>query len=193
MATWNAPANVINGDNLSALLWNNQLGASGSLQYVYDTQNTIISNTLSRNVVLRKSTNTVLALGGNSDIAFDTITANYTNDQLNFPITTPVTAIPFPQAGVYMVSFTSRCGVASNVTTRFTVTNGTTVIALQHQQAYLANGNVTVSTMVTIESSSCTMTVNLLSSAAVTFTAAAATSTVDANMQLRIVKITGQI
>jgi hypothetical protein len=192
MATWTAPVTVVNGDNLSALLWNNQLGTNGSLRYVYDVQNTIIANTLSRNVVLRKSTSTVLAAAGNSDIAFDTITANYSNDQLNFPITTPITAIPFTQAGIYMVSFTSRYSVASNITIKFTVTNGTTVIAQQHQQAYIAAGNVIVSTMITIESSSCTMTVNVLSSAAGTFTAAAATSTVDANMQLRIVKISGQ-
>jgi hypothetical protein len=192
MAIWTAPVTVVNGDNLSALLWNNQLGTNGSLRYVYDVQNTIIANTLSRNVVLRKSTNTVLAAGGNSDIAFDTITVNYSNDQLNFPITTPVTAIPFPQAGVYMASFTLRYTVASNITVKFTVTNGTTVIAQQNQLAYIANGNIITSALIPIESSSCTLTVNILASVAGTATAAAATSTVDANMQLRLVKITGQ-
>jgi hypothetical protein len=192
MAIWTAPVTVVNGDNLSALLWNNQLGTNGSLRYVYDVQNTIIANTLSRNVVLRKSTNTVLAAGGNSDIAFDTITANYDNDQLNFPITTPVTAIPFPQAGVYMASFTLRYSVASNITVRFTTTDGTVVIAQQNQLAYIANGNVITSALIPIESSSCTLTVNVLATVAGTATAAAATSTVDANMQLRLVKITGQ-
>lgn len=192
MATWTAPVNVVTGDNLSALLWNTQLGLNGSLRYLYDTQNTVIANTLSRNVVLRKSTNTVLALGGNSDIAFDTITSNYTNDQLNFPITTPVTAIPFPQAGVYMASFTLRYSVASNITVKFTVTNGTTVIAQQSQLAYIANGNVITSALIPIESTSCTLTVNILAGVAGTATAAAATSTADANMQLRLVKITGQ-
>ena len=192
MATWTAPVNVITGDNLSSALWNNQLGTNGSLRYLYDNLIEAQADILSRNVVLRRTTSLTLAAAGNSDIAFDAITNNYTNEQLNFPITTPVTAIPFPQAGIYMVSFTSRYTVASNITVRFIVTNGTTAIAQQHQQAYIAAGNVTVSTMVTIESSSCTMTVNVLSSAAGTFTAAAATGTVDANMQLRIVKITGQ-
>jgi len=192
MATWTAPVNVVTGDNLSSLLWNTQLGTDGSLRYLYDNLTDTQAKTLSRNVILRRTTNLTLALGGNSDIAFDAITANFTNDQLNFPITTPITAIPFPQAGIYMVSFTSRYSVASNITVRFIVTNGPTSIAQQHQQAYIAAGNVTVSTMVTSESSGCTMTVNVLSSAAGTFTAAAATGTVDANMQLRLVKISGQ-
>lgn len=192
MATWNAPVNVINGDNLSALLWNNQLGASGSLQYLYDTQNTVIANTLSRNVILRKSTNTVLALGGNSDIAFDTIMTYFTNDQLNFPITTPVTAIPFPQAGVYMASFTLRYSVAAVITVKFTVSNGTVAFAQANQLSYVANGNVITSALIPIESSGCTLTVNILASAAGTATAAISTSTADANMQLRLVKITGQ-
>jgi hypothetical protein len=66
---------------------------------------------------LRKSTNTVLALGGNSDIAFDVIQTTYVNDQLNFPITTPVTAkVPLPSAGMYLVTFSMRYSVASNIT-----------------------------------------------------------------------------
>jgi hypothetical protein len=192
MATWTAPVNVITGDNLSTVLWNTQLGATGSLRYLYDNLITTQANTLSRNVVLRKSTNTVLAAGGNSDIAFDSITINYTNDQLNFPITTPVTAIPFAQAGVYMASFTLRYNIISNIIVKFTVTNGTTIIAQQNQLAYIANGNIITSALIPIESSSCTLTVNILASVAGTATAAAATSTVDANMQLRLVKITGQ-
>lgn len=192
MATWQAPVDVITGTNLTSLLWNTQLGTNGSLRYLYDTQNTVIANALSRNVVLRKSTSTTLTAGGNADIAFDTITANYTNDQQNFPITTPITAIPFPQAGIYMVAFTARYTVVSNVTVKFTVTNGTTVIAQQHQQGYVASGNNITTSMVTIESSACTMTVNLLAANAGTFTAAAATNLLDANLQLRIVKINGQ-
>ena len=182
MAIFNTPVNVSTGTNLTASLWNDQLGANGSVKYLYD-------NTISRNVILRKSTNTVLALGGNADIAFDTIVTTYTNDQLNFPITTPVTNIPLPTMGMYLATFTMRYSVASNITVRFITTDGAIAIAHQNQLAYLANGNITTTAILTSNSNTCAVTVNVLSSAAGTITAAAPTGTVDGSMMLRIVQL----
>lgn len=190
MAVFNTPADVSTGTNLTASLWNDQLGGNGSVRYLYDTQNTVISNTLSRNVILRKSTNTVLALGGNSDIAFDTIVTEFTNEQLNFPITTPVTAVPFPTSGMYLATFSMRFSVASTITVRFTVNNNVGgVIAQQNALAYPANANHISTAILSSEIAGMTVTINVLSSAAGTITAAAPTSTVDGNMMLKIVKL----
>lgn len=189
MAIFTPPADVSTGTNLTASLWNDQLGGNGSVRYLYDTQNTVVSNALSRNVILRKSTNTVLAAGGNSDIAFDTIIIVYANDQLNFPITTSVTAVPFPTAGMYLATFSMRFTVASTITVRFTVNNGVNSIAQQNQIAYPANANIISTAILSSESSGCTVTINVLSSAAGTITAAAPTGTVDGNMMLKIVKL----
>lgn len=119
--TWNPPTNVSTGNALTALLWNNQLGASGSLQYVYNELNT---TQLKRHIVLYKSTNTVFAGAGNADIAFDTIINNYTEQQLNFPVTVPITNIPLPADGMYVATFQSRTTVNTQLRCNFTVTTG---------------------------------------------------------------------
>ena len=186
MAIFNTPVDVSTGTNLTASLWNDQLGANGSVKYLYDTLN---SNTLSRNVILRKSTNTVLAAGGNADIAFDTIVTTYINDQLNFPITTPVTAVPLPTMGMYLATFGMRYSVASNITVRFITTDGAIATAHQNQLAYIANGTVITSAILTSNNNTCAVTVNVTSSAAGTITAAAPTGTVAGNMVLTIVRL----
>jgi hypothetical protein len=189
MAVFNTPSDVSTGTNLTASLWNDQLGTNGSLKYLYDTQNTVIANALSRNVILRKSTNTVLAAAGNADIAFDTIYVLRGIEQNNFPITTPVTAVPFPQIGMYLATFSMRYTVASTITVKFTVSDGLAVDAQQNQVAYLANGNIISTAILTSATLTSTVTINVTSSAAGTITAASPSSTVDGNMMLRIIKL----
>jgi len=185
MATWTAPTDVVTGQALTSLLWNEQLGAAGSLQYVYDELNGI---QLKRNVVLYKSTNTVFAAAGNSDIAFDTIVADFADQQLNFPVTVPITNIPVPAAGMYVASFQFRTTAAnivrvnafltSGATTRqFTNTANTSTAAVLH----------TLAVMFYAPASS-TFKINLQVSAANTFTAAAPSAT-DGSQVLTIARI----
>jgi len=186
--TWTAPSNVSTGNALTALLWNNQLGTNGSLKYLYDTLTPVAT---ARNVCLRRTTNLTLASAAASDIAFDSIVTSFTNQQQNFPITTPVTNIPLPSKGIYLVSFSLRWGAAANTAVICSVTNGTTTEAQMTSVAYIASVNFNSVFQIFSESSSCTFKINVQNNslASQTATAAAATGTADGNMILRVTKV----
>lgn len=99
MATWNNPLDVTTGDNLTATLWNNLLGANGSLKYLYDNLGT------TRNIVLWNSTNKSATATTDVDLSFDTIVTTYATMQQNFPVTVPITDIPIPAEGMYNATF----------------------------------------------------------------------------------------
>lgn len=122
--TWNTPTNVSTGNALTALLWNNLLGASGSLKYLYDE---VTNLKIKRHVVLHKSTNSVFGAAGSLDIAFDTIVTDYAGQQSNFPIITPVTNIPIPASGMYIAVYQLRATVNAFIRSNFFYENaGTT-------------------------------------------------------------------
>lgn len=185
MATWTAPTDVIAGQALTSLLWNEQLGAAGSLQYVYDELTGI---QLKRHVVLYKSTNTVFAAAGNSDLAFDTIVADFTDQQLNFPITTPVTNIPIPAAGMYVATFQFRTTTAVITRSNFFLTSGATTRQFT-DTANTSTANVLHSnTVMFYAPASSTVKLNVQVSAASTYTAAAPSAT-DGSQVLAIARI----
>lgn len=182
--TWNSPSNVSTGNNLTATLWNNLLGASGSLQWLY---NEITGTQLKRNVVLYKSTNTVFGAAGNSDIAFDTIVTDFTDQQLNFAVTVPVTNIPIPAAGMYALTFQFRTTTAVAARTNVLLTSG--AITRQYTDTNTTTANVlhTHSIMFFAPASS-TFKINLQVSAAATYTAVAPSAT-DGSQVLTIARI----
>lgn len=185
MATWTAPTDVVTGQALTSLLWNEQLGANGSLQYVYDELNGI---QLKRHAVLYKSTNTVFAAAGNSDIAFDTIVNDFTDQRLNFPVTVPITNIPIPAAGMYIITFQFRTTAANVARTNAYLTSG----AVTRQFTDTANTSTAAvlhtHTMMFYAPASSTFKINLQVSAANTYTAAAPSAT-DGSQVLTIARI----
>lgn len=183
--TWTSPTNVSTGDGLTALLWNNLLGTSGSLRYLY---NELTGIQLKRHVVLYKSTNTVFGAAGNSDIAFDTIITDFTDQQLNFAVTVPVTNIPIPAAGMYAVTFQFRTTAANIVRTNAFLTSGA-VIRQFTDTSNTSTANVLHShTMMFYAPASSTFKINLQVSAANTYTAAAPSAT-DGSQVLTIARI----
>lgn len=131
MATWNNPTDVSTGTALTATLWNNLLGTNGSLKYVYD-------NITTSNIVLYKSTDTVFASTTIINIAFDTIITDYAGQQVNFPVTVPITDIPLPLAGMYMATFQQSGNASATVRTNFNVNDGTNTyryVSTIHTQA----------------------------------------------------------
>lgn len=184
--TWNAPTNVTTGTALTALLWNNQLGTSGSLKYLYDTLTPVAT---ARNIVLRRSTNLTVNAATNTDVAFDTVITTYTNQQQNFTVTTPVTNVPLPSSGMYVASFLYSHSVTSNTTIRFLVSNGVTSELQASRLAFLATEPVLTTALIFSESSGCTVTVSVNCANAGTGTAQVPSGTVTGNMILRLVKV----
>jgi hypothetical protein len=185
--TWNPPSDVISGDNLTATLWNNQLGANGSLQFAYNQYTT---TQLKRNIVLYKSTNTVFGAAGNLDIAFDTIITNYGNQQLNFPVTVPITDIPLPTSGVYLVTHQFRCTTAIGVRSNFSFYVGS---AGQVQYTFITNSSVAANVLFThtvlfYAPLSSKLKLNTMVTAAGTITAALPSST-DGSQVVTITRI----
>ena len=182
--TWNNPTDVSTGTNLTSTLWNNLLGASGSLQYIYD-------NISQSRVVLRRSTNLTLSANVLADVSFDTIMTTFSNTQQNFPISTPVTNIPFPSAGMYAISFRYYNSVTTTVQIRFTVSNGVSSEMQAHMLSYTANEAVITSSLVFAESSSATVKVQVRSTLAATATAGApgTDGSTGGNMILSIAKL----
>jgi len=181
--TWNNPSNVSTGNNLTSTLWNNLLGASGSLQWLY---NEMTGTQLKRNVVLFKSTNTVFAAAGNSDITFDSIVTTFTDQQLNFPVT-GFTDIPLPAAGMYALTFQFRTTTAVVARTNVFVTSGAFIRQYTDTNTTTANVLHTHSIMFFAPVSS-TFKINLQVSAASTYTAATPSAT-DGSQVLTIVRI----
>lgn len=184
--TWTAPTNVSTGNALTALLWNNQLGTSGSLQYLYNTLTPIAT---ARNIVLRRSTNLTVNAATNTDVSFDTVITTYTNQQQNFAVVTPVTNVPFPSSGMYVASFLYAHSVASNTTIRFLASNGVTSELQNSRLAFLAGEAVLTTTLIFSESAGSTLTISVNCANAGTGTAQAPSSTVPGNMILRLVKV----
>lgn len=184
MASWNTPTDVSTGTALTTLLWNNQLGTNGSLQYVYDELNT---TQLKRNIVLHKSTNTVYGAAGNLDIAFDTIIANYADQQLNFPVTTPITNIPLPAAGMYILAYQYRISATNTVRCNVSVDDGSNSYFYVSTIAHTANILYT-QVVVFYAPASSTVKLNVQTSAAGTIAAIAPSST-DGSQVLTIARI----
>ena len=103
--TWTAPSNVSTGNALTALLWNNQLGTSGSVRYLYDQ---LSGRQWENRQIFTKSTNTVFAAAGNVDVAWDTRLLYNAGSEKNFSSVVPVTNIPIPQEGMYIFTFQYR-------------------------------------------------------------------------------------
>lgn len=179
--TWNTPTDVSTGDNLTATLWNNQLGTNGSLKFIYETQ-------LKRHVVLYKSTNTVFPLAGNQDITFDTIISNYDNQQLNFPITLPITNIPLPAEGMYIATYQFRSTTSVIFRSNFFVTANSLVYS--YTDALTTGAGVLHSHTVIFFASSTTTTVKLNGQVSVgTTITAAPPSALDGSQVLTIARI----
>lgn len=113
--TWNTPTNVSTGNALTALLWNNLLGSSGSLQYLYNQVTAPVSA-----IELYKSANTAITGSGSSVIAFDGYTGS------GFPaMTGPITNISLPSTGWYIFSFVYSTSVSTNFRIRISnISNG---------------------------------------------------------------------
>jgi len=114
--TWTAPSSVSTGNALTALLWNNLLGTSGSVKYLYDQVN---GRLWENRQIFSKSTNTVFGAAGNADVAWDTRLLYNAGSEKNFSSTVPVTTIPIPQEGMYLFTFQFRSTVATRIDTRF--------------------------------------------------------------------------
>lgn len=100
--SWTPPSDVSTGQALTALLWNNLLGTSGSLKYVYDQLNTPV------NLQVSKSTDTAIPTNGSSLIAFNGVSASN-----NFPFTPTSSSIVIPVSGMYAFSFRYRTSVST--------------------------------------------------------------------------------
>lgn len=185
MATWSTPISVNTGDNLTATLWNTLLGVNGSLQYVYDEVTTTL---LKRNVVLYKSTNTVFGAAGNSDIAFDTVITDFSGQQLNFPVTVPITNIPIPAFGMYIVTYQLRSSAAVVVRSNLFYTNGAITRQFTSHQTPTANTLFTHTSMIYAPDGNGTLKLNTQVSAAATITAVLPSST-DGSQVLTIVRV----
>lgn len=183
--SWTPPTNVSTGNALTALLWNNLLGTNGSLKFLYDQ---ITGIQLKRHVVLYKSTNTVFGAAGASDIAFDTIITDFTDQQLNFPVTVPITNIPIPAAGMYAVTFQFRTTTAVIVRTNLFLTSGATVRQFTDTSNTSTVNVLHTHSMMFYAPASSTFKVNLQVSAAATYTAAAPSAT-DGSQVLTIARI----
>jgi len=183
--TWNTPTNVSTGNALTALLWNNLLGTSGSLQYVY---NELTTTQLKRYVTLYKSTNTVFAAAGTTNIAFDTIVTSYSGQQQDFPITTPITNIPIPAKGMYLATYQLRSTAAVVVRTNFLYQNGADARFFANHQTPTVNVLFTDMCLFYAPDSLGTFTVSTQVSATATITAVAHSPT-DGSQILTITRI----
>jgi len=105
MASWTNPVDVNNGDVLTTSLWNNLLGADGSLQYLYENL-----PTLGNSAAIRKTTNTAIAA---SDV---TIIFNEVVSYGNISTITPTIGASnsLDGAGYYWFGFYLRQSAASN-------------------------------------------------------------------------------
>jgi hypothetical protein len=119
--TWTAPSNVSTGNALTALLWNNQLGTSGSVRYLYDQ---LSGRQWENRQIFAKSTNTVFGGAGNVDVAWDTRLLYNAGSEKNFSSVVPVTTIPIPQEGMYNFTFQYRATVSTRIDIRFFMFDG---------------------------------------------------------------------
>lgn len=179
---WNTPTDVSTGDNLTSTLWNNLLGTNGSLKFLYD-------QLTRRNVVLFKSTDTVFGGAGNSNIVFDTIVTKYTNQQLNFPVTVPITEIPLPSEGMYIVTYQFRATASVTVRSNVIVTTG--AVTSQYTDTVVTNTNIlnTHTVMFFAPATSSTVRLNTQVSAAVTITSISPTLFPDSSQVFSIARI----
>lgn len=117
--SWNAPSNVSTGNALTALLWNNLLGASGSLQFLYN-------RTLKHDITLVRTANTTVASGVTVFYTWE-----YAESANNFPYSGPSSNITIPQGGVWAYMLRTRPNVVSLVYFRLhNVTTGS--ISVEH-------------------------------------------------------------
>jgi len=115
--SWNAPSNVSTGNALTTLLWNNLLGASGSLQFLYN-------RTLKHDITLVRTANTTVAAGITTLYTWE-----YAETQNNFPYTGPNSNMTIPAGGVWAYMLRTRPNVVSIVYFRLhNVTTGATSV-----------------------------------------------------------------
>lgn len=119
--TWTAPTSVTTGNALTALMWNNQLGATGSVKYLYDQ---VSGRQWENRQIFAKSTNTVFAAAGAVDITWDTRVLYNNGSEKNFSSVVPVTTIPIPQEGTYLFTFQYKSTVATRIDCRFYLFDG---------------------------------------------------------------------
>lgn len=114
--TWTNPTNVATGTNLTSSLWNDQLGGSGSLQYLYQRSRVTFG--------VSKSTTTALTAATSYTFVWDQIDPHAVDMQQNFVTPTfPTANIRLPYEGAYIATLFFRYSVVANVTVIFTVTN----------------------------------------------------------------------
>lgn len=101
--TWNNPSNVSTGDNLTSTLWNNLLGANGSLKYLYD-------NTENKSLFVGRNVNTSIAANSTYTISWDTLAMNN-----GFTVSVPTTSITIPKTGYYVYCWNHSFTVATQV------------------------------------------------------------------------------
>jgi len=118
--TWNTPTDVSTGNALTALLWNNQLGANGSLQYLY---NNGIGNCQS--LIINRNASQAIAANSSYTITFDTTI--YNNG-----FTTTSTPTQFVQpllTGFYAYTFVYGFSVNTQVYYRMIQATGAVTLA----------------------------------------------------------------
>lgn len=118
--TWNTPTDVSTGNALTALLWNNQLGANGSLQYLY---NNGIGNYQS--LMINRNASQAIAANSSYTILFDTTI-------LNNGFTTTITPASYVQpllTGYYAYAFVYVFSVNTQVYYRMIQATGAVQLA----------------------------------------------------------------
>jgi hypothetical protein len=115
MGTWNTPTTVATGTNLTSALWNDQLGADGSLQWLYDQTRATIA--------VSKSTNTALTAGTAYTFVWDILDVQAANMRQNIALPSfPTTQITLPSEGTYMATLYLRYSVAASMLVTFSTT-----------------------------------------------------------------------
>lgn len=172
--TWTAPTSVTTGNALTALMWNNQLGATGSLRYVYDQ---ITARAWENRQIFAKSTNTVLGAGANTDITWDTRLLYNAGSEKNFSSTVPVTTIPIPQEGMYLMTFQFQANAVTTLYSRFYMFDGGASTYL-YQTHFTVQANILAQQMCMFYcNTNSTVKLNILSTVAATIAYAAPSST----------------
>lgn len=110
--TWNPPSNVSTGNALTAALWNNFLGTYGSLQYLYDTMQTLQQG--HELTILRTVASSAIPTNGNALVSWDYVLQN---QGFTLPAL-PFTSFTVPATGMYLFSFSYLMNVSTNLRIR---------------------------------------------------------------------------
>jgi hypothetical protein len=159
MATWNTPTTVATGSNLTSALWNDQLGANGSLQWLYDQTRATIA--------VSKSTNTALTAGTSYTFVWDILDAAAANMRQNITLPSfPTTQIVLPTEGAYIVTLYLRYNAAATISTNFVTPSYTYTFDMPVR----ANTSSSATALIYATAANTALTVSVIASASGTVT-----------------------